>query len=744
MGDAVAAIAGGTHAIELNPAGVARAVLPMIQTGLGLNPSTLEFQFNTSILYPFQDGTVFALSQFSDFPKSPTSSTTYIGTVALPLNSERDFFLGVNLKYLALSEIDNGILEGGQGLGLDFGLAYDLRGPQGTIASFGLAARDVNTEVRFNNTIEQPVTRTFVLGAAYQGIPDTRVEMDYDIVDQTLQYTGMQNQFRLGAERFFADRFYSLRVGYDALFSNNGNFSIGAGFHPNQPYEICYALQLPADGGGSTHFLSFVWRFEETGPKANQAITQIATSSEINIGNLNRLIEQPTNAGNPVSGVPLRKMTIQTDPEVFSPLGRQKTTAISFPGDEAPDIARWLVTIESPDKTPVRQFAGTGPLVSFVWDGLRSDGKPVREGKYQVALKTFNDKDQLISDDASSVDILAPRAHFEIQTANIYFSTRAPKNGKGGLAFTVNPGGPPDVQTWDFEISAVSTNKVVFEKQGKARLPKTLRWDGTDLDGDVAPNGAYLCLLVAQDQAGNPIKTDALQVFLENNPPDLALEGQSPWADFRSGTTFSFNLNAADEVGIAEWKMTLRSEKGEVLKSFAAAGQPPAKVAWDGTTNQGKALGPGSFMTAVFSATDKAGNTADADPVHVQVDYHPPSGQEQMTLDLATVYFNAMSSDLTDSAKKEIDQAAASIKPYVNKSVLVVKGYTSSTETGDTLALSHARALEVKNYLMKSLGLPDDSIYALGYADREPLQTSPKAVTEDPQRRAVITLTTLQ
>ena len=115
-----------------------------------------------------------------------------------------------------------------------------------------------------------------------------------------------------------------------------------------------------------------------------------------------------------------------------------------------------------------------------------------------------------------------------------------------------------------------------------------------------------------------------------------------------------------------------------------------------------------------------------------------------MTLNLTTVYFNDASSDLTASAKKEIDKAAASIKPYLNKGVLVVKGYTSPTESGDILTLSHDRASEVKKYLMKTLGVSGNSVYAVGYSNREPLKTSPNAVTEDPQRRAVITLTTLQ
>ena len=746
MGDAVAAIAGGTHAIEWNPAGVARANLPMAQLGFGFDPSTTDFQFNTAALYPFQDGTVFALSQFSDFPKSSGSSTTYIGSVALPLNSDRDFFLGINLKYLALSTEIAGAQESGQGLGLDLGLAYDLRGPEGTLASFGLAVKDANTEVRFDNTVEQPVTRTFVLGAAYQDIPDTRIEADYDIVDQTQQYTSMHNRLRLGAERFFSDRFYSVRVGYDDVGGSDGYLSLGAGYHPSQPYEISYAFRAAVNGSGSAHFLSFIWQFEGLGKKEGEEGIKPppSSSAEINIGAISNLVETPPDVGKPVSGVPLHKMAITVEPSVFSPAGRQKTATISFPGDNSSNVSRWLVSIQAPDQTVIRRFAGTGPLApSFAWDGLNDSGKAVPEGKYRIALKTFGKKNELISDDFETLEILSPRSHFELLTANPYFSTHA-KKGKGNINFTVNAGGSAKVQTWDFEISEASTNKVVFEKQGKDKLPKTLKWNGINLDGNESADGAYLCLLIAQDEAGNPLKTDALQVFLNNTPPELNLKGQSQWADFTSGKSFRFNLNAADRVGISQWKLLLKNEDGKTFKTFGTSGQPPADVAWDGKTDQGNVLSPGSFLTAELTATDKAGNTATTDPVPVQVDYQPPSGQEQMSLNLTTVYFNDGSSDLTESAKKEIDKAAASIKPNIGKGILIVKGYTSPTETGDILTLSHDRSVEVKNYLMKALGIPDSAVYAVGYSNREPLKASPNAVTEDPQRRAVITMTILQ
>ncbi len=166
-------------------------------------------------------------------------------------------------------------------------------------------------------------------------------------------------------------------------------------------------------------------------------------------------------------------------------------------------------------------------------------------------------------------------------------------------------------------------------------------------------------------------------------------------------------------------------ENNQPLKTVEAGGRPPKEFVWDGKSDGGREVDPGSFVKGVFSATDKAGNQTTSDPVPVQIDYHPPSGQEQLTLNLTTVYFNALSSHLTDSGKKEIEKAAGSIKPYINKSVLVVKGYTSTTESGDLLSLSHARALEVKKYLIKTLGIPPGSIYAVGYSIRDPLKSSP-------------------
>lgn len=746
MGSAVAAIAGGTHAIQWNPAGIARATVPMAQLGLGFDPSSSDAQFNTSVLYPFQDGTVFALSQYSDFPNAPGATTVYTGSFAFPLNSARDFLLGFNLKYLTLSTSLGSAMVNGRGFGLDFGLSYDLRTSKGTLASFALAIKDVDTQIRFDNTGEQSLTRTFVLGAAYQDIPDARIEMDMDIVDQTLQNSTAHSRLRFGVEKFFSDRIYSVRAGYDDLFNNDGYFTMGAGYHPAQPFEISYAFRFSTTNSQLSHSLSFIYRFDNLFKNENNAekATPSASSPEINISNLAELTDNQAATGKPVSSIPLRKMMLQIEPAVFSPSGKQKTTSISFPNDNSNEIARWLIEIQSPNQKAIRRVGGTGPLLPQIsWDGLTDEGKRAGEGKYRVVLKTFNKKNEILSNDSEIVELISPRSHFEIQTASGYFSTHAGKKRKNEITFTVQAGGSSDVQTWDFEISDVSNNKVVYESQGKNKLPKTIKWNGKNLNNEPAPDGNYLCLLIAQDRAGNSLKTDALQIGINNTPPDLTLKGDDNWTNFNSRKEFHFLLQAADRVGFDSWKTDLLTESGQFLKTFAGSGQPPKQITWDGTVDQGKPVEPGSLVKAVFSATDKAGNTTVAEPFLLQLDVKSTGSNEQMTLNLTSVTFQNMSSELDVNAKKEIEKSAASIRPYLNKSTLIVKGYASTDETGNPILLSRQRAVEVKKLLANVLGVPADGILAVGYSTKNALPSSAaNPISASNQRRAIITLST--
>src|SRR5581483_4412394 len=110
----------------------------------------------------------------------------------------------------------------------------------------------------------------------------------------------------------------------------------------------------------------------------------------------------------------------------FSPSGRQKTTTISFPGDQSSDITRWLVEIQNPQQKVVRRVGGTGSLFPMMgWDGTDDQGRVVTNGTYRISLKTFGNKNEPLSDDFQNVEVVSARSHFGLQAANPYFSPRA-------------------------------------------------------------------------------------------------------------------------------------------------------------------------------------------------------------------------------------------------------------------------------------------------------------------------------
>lgn len=753
MGEAVAAIAGGTQALPYNPAGMARALVPMANGGVGILPGPMDAQFSLGFLYPINDGTVLGFSQYSQFPQSANSSTVYIGSFALPLDSTRDFLMGVNLKYLALGENMLGEPVNGRGLGFDLGLSYDLRNPQGTLASFALVVRNVDTELRFDDNSETALPRTFILGASYQQIQDTLLEMDYLFYDQILETTSQSNRLRLGAERFFDEKNLSVRAGFDGVLNDDGVFTLGVGYHPAQPYEFDYALQLPVNGSPMGHYLSFIYRFETSGtpaekpspnPASAQATRHGTSDADIDLSQgTGAPVEEP-NEGQPVSNSPMRKLVISANPAAFSPSGRQKAVTITFPGDQSPDIRRWSLVVENAEKKPVRGYSGTGPLPPFLgWEGLDNDAQPSGEGEYHLHLRTFSSKNVMLSDDQETVSIIAPRSHFGIQIDEPYLSFRKGVS-RPQLNFRVNAGGPRTVANWDFEISEAFTNKVVYETQGTKDLPENLKWNGRNSDKVTVSDGTYICFLSAEDQAGNVLKSDAVHVYVETAPPVVDLKVPDHWLDPSKPVTLVLGLNAADPVGIKRWSLVVADpEKDEPIKTLEGEGAPPANLSWDGMDTAGHPVMAGSYLTLTLKAVDKAGNEGESAPFSLQTDVKGSGQGGSLSLNLTTVYFDAQGSDLTDAGKKEIETAAASIKPYLKNSLLVVRGFCASSETGDLVSLSHDRAKNVADWITQKLQLPAGTVYSVGMGDQSPRSDNAAASLPDEKRReAVLTVIT--
>ncbi len=762
MGGAVAAIAAGTQAVPYNPAGIARANLPSVQGGMGFWPGPSNFDLSLGGLYPLNDGTVFGFNLYSDFPQDSSSCAAYVGSFAFPLDASRDFLFGMTLKYMALGQDLFGTQINGRGLGFDMGLSYDLRDPKGTRASFALVIQNVDTQLRFDDDSEETMPRSFTLGASYQEIQDTRLEMDYLFYDQVLETTGQGDRLRIGAERLFQDKNISVRAGFDGLINSDGIFTLGAGYQPVPHYEFDYALQLPVNGGPVGNYLNFIYRFETGAPEKKLPVAAStpfiptpsgAASADIDLSRSVVPIEgNPT--GSPVveipvvippaTGTPKRPLTIRVNPVAFSPSARPKAVTITFPGDQSPDIRRWVLSVETQDKKSIRTFSGTGPLPPFLgWEGLDDEAHQVPDGLYQLHLRTIDPNGSLLSDDLQSVSVVAPRARFGIQTDSPFLSFRKGAH-RSSFTFKVNPGGPRQVAHWNFEVSEAFTNRVVYQAQGLNVLPESLKWNGKNTGKEPVPDGTYVCFLSAEDKSGTPLKSAALQVMVQTAPPVVDLKAPGHFIDPTQPIHLNLDLNAADPVGIKSWTLLLEdSDLEQPLKVFKGDGPPPDSVAWDGLDDSAQPIPAGSFLIATLHAVDKAGNDGESLPFSLQWDVKGAGEGGSLSLNLTTVYFDPQGVELNEAGTKEIETAAASIKPYLKKSLLVVRGFCAGSETGDLVELSHDRARKVADWMTQKLQLPEGSVYAVGMGDQSPLAgNSLTPVPDEKRREAVLTVIT--
>jgi outer membrane protein OmpA-like peptidoglycan-associated protein len=141
-----------------------------------------------------------------------------------------------------------------------------------------------------------------------------------------------------------------------------------------------------------------------------------------------------------------------------------------------------------------------------------------------------------------------------------------------------------------------------------------------------------------------------------------------------------------------------------------------------------------------LTGVDVAGNVGSSDEAGLQLTVAPPTDRAQLTLNLTTVLFEKGSGELTESARRELTQAAQSIKPYLAKSVVLLKGYASEDEGGDALLLTRRRAVAARRQLAEALGVPEGRLMAVAMGTREPLETSAGRAAPEKQRRVVVTL----
>lgn len=316
------------------------------------------------------------------------------------------------------------------------------------------------------------------------------------------------------------------------------------------------------------------------------------------------------------------------EPSLFSPNGDgvKDETQFNLKAFDPNGIHSWLLTIKDSEGAPARAIGGKGaPPAAVRWDGRGDFEEDVPDGAYTFELT--------VHDFAGNRAVTSPqkvainRAGL-VSTVEVVPMLISP-NGDGfrdEVLFKLASGDPDSVDRWALRIMN-RNGKPVHEFSGHGAPPQRIPWSG--LAGKKAlADGSYQVMLSETDRAGNTASTTPQPLEIDTAPPILAARLEpgllSPNGDGNQDSG-SFALKADDEHPLERWSLTVSNDVGRAAKTFSgsAGSRPPAKVAYEGLSEDGQPLIDGAYGY-VLEAADAAGNKAATPKQTFRIDRTPP------------------------------------------------------------------------------------------------------------------------
>jgi len=465
MGEAFCALADDVSAMRWNPAGLAFAFTPELETTHTFWLGNISHEF-LGYLQPISLGTLgvnvsyLHMGRMDKIIQGVTQGkfTVYdiYGGLAYGLPVSKSFCFGFNLMVLE-SRIDR---NRASAFSSDVGIMLSTINRS---FSFGLVGQNLGTTLR-----GEKLPINIKAGLAWK-IKFSQERVVSIALDANKPLEGDFN-FSLGIEHALLETF-AVRVGYkydlqETGLSNLAGLRVGAGLRwmgllTNYAWEPYASL-------GTTHKVSLGCKFGKAGR------------------------------------LPTVKLVLQADPGVFSPNndGIDDTTELVIAGDNLEKAEKWKFRIKDKDGAIVSRKSGETLPISITWDGTDAEGKLVSDGLYasQIETKEWGRLPARSEWTPILVDNTPPSAEVILITG------------------TFSPNGDGIDDTVTLQLKAQDANEIrswmveIYNKQGKLAKtfkaeeppPQSIVWDGKDdYYKTTIPAGEYRARLVVYDIAWN-------------------------------------------------------------------------------------------------------------------------------------------------------------------------------------------------------------------------------------------------
>jgi outer membrane protein OmpA-like peptidoglycan-associated protein/flagellar hook assembly protein FlgD len=410
--------------------------------------------------------------------------------------------------------------------------------------------------------------------------------------------------------------------------------------------------------------------------------------------------------------------------------------------------------------TPLRTFTWRNQSApSFDWDGTDEGGNILPDGTYRLALwakdEAGNRSEAAL--DTIRIDTRAIRGYVTVEKEA--FSPLAPlaanKKQTLGLGLT----SPDGVDTWRLEIlpvtagvgSAAAAPPVrVWSGAASAEerettgvaVPKTIDWDGRTTSGSLA-SGRYRAILTVEYAKGNRLVTEGAPFICSDTPPAVSVTVSPPYfSPDNDGVDDEchIDLRASSLLPFASWSFEIRDpEDGLTFWTTAGTTAITPRIVWDGRSNRGPADTVESAMDYpyAFTVTDTLGVSSKVTG-KISVDVLVLREGNTLKMRVPAIIFRANHADFVgkdkdkqfglsqlqiDTNLRVLRRVAEILNKFRDYSV-TIEGHANDLGAGTNrqtaLALSAARALEVRRYLV-SFGVAASRLKTKGLGTTQPV-----------------------
>lgn len=243
---------------------------------------------------------------------------------------------------------------------------------------------------------------------------------------------------------------------------------------------------------------------------------------------------------------------------------------------------------------------------TVIWNGAMDNGETAPDGEYFYYITASDDSGNSTKTAKASVivDNTAPQVHISNPPEEQYVFGEGEK-----INFGIEQSGSEE-DRWNATISDAS-GKVVRNYVWENSAPASFKWNGTDDNGIIVPDGVYKYSISATDRAGNTNENAEISniIFSAEKPAtNIMISGSQyfsiPQKSKINAVTLDVTIpepRAGSGNALVNWSVEILDKSGKAVRTYSGkqGSTIPTQIVFEGKSDSGAQIADGEYLGRV-------------------------------------------------------------------------------------------------------------------------------------------------